>query len=292
MHHAQAERAERQVCADAAAAGLGGQWARQGPAVATPAPAQKVVKHPQAGAFTGQRHLGHRRVCRIRRTRSMDGRGQFTRIGPCPRRKGERRRPDRRVHALCPAPCPTASALQTSHHAVLGPFAPADAALPTPSRYRQVARVGPPGAGFLVAEQLVKTMGGMQFLQHLNRRPHPHQQRQATRGQRSAQLGHAGLREGELSRMKLGAFQPLRLQDPQGRAGPQEGSGLQGCVVHQAQIALEPHQAAAHTTPAKACATRSTLACVSPATHIRPERMRYTACSSRNRSTWAALRPV
>jgi malonate-semialdehyde dehydrogenase (acetylating)/methylmalonate-semialdehyde dehydrogenase len=45
-------------------------------------------------------------------------------------------------------------------------------------------------------------------------------------------------------------------------------------------------------TAAIASATRSTLPRLRPATQMRPERMRYTACSSRSRSTWAALSPV
>jgi len=39
-------------------------------------------------------------------------------------------------------------------------------------------------------------------------------------------------------------------------------------------------------------ATYSTLFAFKPATHMRPERTRYTACSSRSRSTSAAVRPV
>ena len=43
---------------------------------------------------------------------------------------------------------------------------------------------------------------------------------------------------------------------------------------------------------AMAWAVRSTLPVFSPATHMRPERTRYTPNSSRNRSTCAVLKPV
>jgi DNA-binding transcriptional LysR family regulator len=46
------------------------------------------------------------------------------------------------------------------------------------------------------------------------------------------------------------------------------------------------------STAAMASAVRSTLPVFSPATQMRPERIRYTACCSRSWSTWAALRPV
>src|SRR6185369_1150098 len=45
-------------------------------------------------------------------------------------------------------------------------------------------------------------------------------------------------------------------------------------------------------TAAKALATGSTLLWFRPATHMRPERTRYTAWSSRSRSTCAAVSPV
>ena len=53
--------------------------------------------------------------------------------------------------------------------------------------------------------------------------------------------------------------------------------------------AADPAQA---STAAIATAVASTLPEFSPATHMRPERTRYTACSSRKRSTCSAERPV
>ena len=44
--------------------------------------------------------------------------------------------------------------------------------------------------------------------------------------------------------------------------------------------------------PDMAVAVRSPLRVFSPATHMRPERTRYTPNSSRSRSTWCGLRPV
>ena len=66
-----------------------------------------------------------------------------------------------------------------------------------------------------------------------------------------------------------------------------------GCSVSGAQPISRP--SAAHQPPstaAMALALRATLPVFSPATQMRPERSRYTACCSRSASTCAALRPV
>jgi Phospholipase A1 len=72
--------------------------------------------------------------------------------------------------------------------------------------------------------------------------------------------------------------QPGRLQ--RARAPHRAGRDAQRLVVAQS------------STAANAAAARSTLFVFKPATHMRPERTRYTACSSRKRSTCAAESPV
>ena len=174
---------------------------------------------------------------------------------------------------------------------MLRPFLPLHPTLAAPRAHGPVARVRPAGAGFLVAEQVVEAVAFKQLLQHAQGRAVAHQQGQAPLDQGLAQFTHTGAGECELARMKLRAVEPLGLHDPQRRCYTLSGCG-QGRVVQAAQVALEPNQALGHTTCASACATRSTLPCVRPATHRRPERMRYTACSSRKRSTCSALKPV
>jgi len=60
----------------------------------------------------------------------------------------------------------------------------------------------------------------------------------------------------------------------------------------QADAARLNRRASHPRTAAIACAVRSTLSVLRPATHRRPERIRYTACSWRRRSTCPGVKPV
>ena len=70
-------------------------------------------------------------------------------------------------------------------------------------------------------------------------------------------------------------------------------SGRQKCGLFTHRIPFRSYglQSVA-STAAIATAVASTFDEFSPATHMRPERTRYTACSSRRRSTCSAVRPV